>query len=80
MQRTDDWYCTFFKCVFMPEYGVECAADIPRTYNCSGGSDEMLTFGGGVNNLLSSNWTEIHALRCSIENEWYTNATYWSDS
>jgi len=63
MQRTDDWYCTFYK-----------------TYNCTGSGDEMLTFGAGVNNLLSSNWTEIHALRCSIENEWYTNSTYFGDS
>ena len=61
-------------------YVVERVADALRTYNCTGSGDEMLTFGAGVNNLLSSNWTEIHALRCSIENEWYTNSTYFGDS
>jgi hypothetical protein len=45
-------------------------------YDCEGDTADTLTVGDGVNNLASSNWTGIHALKCSIENEWWSEYAY----
>jgi hypothetical protein len=49
------------------EKGLDLQAS--RNYDCDE-DDVELTFSDGVNNLQSVKWeTEIHAFKCSIENE-----------